>query len=120
MTDSAKPLWRQMFDMTEAPIRDQAQAVVESGQFSQMLMYAMEHWKSLNGQTQDAVAKLMHLSNVPAYSDLAKLTRQVGALTGKVDALAGTLEDIALCLEDMHAELARLAPAKARSQGDVE
>lgn len=109
MSGDDKPVWRQMFDAAERPIGERAQAIVESGEFSGMLAFAMEHWRSLNGQTQDALAKLMHLGNVPAYSDLSKLARQVGTLTGKVDALAATLEDLANRMEDIHAELARLA-----------
>ena len=100
------PIWRQMFDAFEAPMREQAGAITNSAQFSEMLMHAAQNWQSLNDKTKEAMTTLMHLSNIPAHSDVTKLSRQVGTLTGKVETITARLEDMNELLEDIRAKVA--------------
>jgi hypothetical protein len=102
------PPWRQMFDSLEAPLRQASEGVAGSAEFSKMLMSATENWKSLNAKSREALAKLMHLSNIPAHSDLTKLSRQVGSLTGKVETLLLRTENLAEVLDEIRQELGQL------------
>lgn len=100
------PAWRQMFDLFEAPMRENLGALTNSAEFSAALMHATQNWQSLNKKTKDAMTKLMHLSNIPAHSDITKLSRQVGTLTCKVDTLAAQMENMAETLDAIRAALA--------------
>ena len=89
-----KPVWRKMFDTMEGGARGPVEDWANSEQFSNMLLNASTRWNDLNQTTQEHLAKLMHAANVPAYSDIAKLTRMVGSLTSKIDGLEARLEDM--------------------------
>ena len=112
-----QPIWRQMFDAMEKPLREPAEALINTEAFSRMLMFAGENWNSLNEATREGMAKLMHLSNVPAYTDLTRLSRQVGTLTGKVDTLSGRIEAMAETLEDVRALLGQTTASGAGRSG---
>lgn len=95
------PVWRQMFDAFEKPMREYGSAVTNSPDFSEMMMNLSQNWSSLNEKTKESIAKLMHFSNLPAHSDLTKLSRQVGALTGKVETIAARLEEMGETLDEI-------------------
>ena len=81
------PAWRQIFDMLATPMGEKAASVTNSAEFSAMLMNFTQNWQQLNEKSKEAMSQLMHASNVPAYTDITKLSRQIGQLTGKVETL---------------------------------
>lgn len=99
------PVWRQMFDAFEKPMREYGGAVTNSPDFSEMMMNLSQNWSSLNDKTKESIAKLMHFSNIPAHSDVTKLSRQVGVLTGKVETLAARLEEMGETLDEIRQAL---------------
>ena len=92
MTD--KPILRQIFDRLEQPIREQAETVVARDDFVQALLLIQAYRKALNEKSRGAMSRMMHLWNIPAYSDINKLSRQIGNLANKLDTLQAEIEDL--------------------------
>ena len=111
--------WRQLFDAFEQPLRAHAEATASTAEFSSMLMQAVEQWQSLTEKSKETTAKLMHMSNVPAYSDVSRLSRQVGTLIGRVDTLAHRVETLIEMVEQL-APPSRPPAALAKPQGAPE
>jgi GNAT superfamily N-acetyltransferase len=109
MTASNQPVWRQFFDFVEKPLRARTEAMVGTEEFAQTLLTGMGAFNVLNEKSRDALAKVMHLYNLSAHSDLTKLSRQVGGLTNKVETILSKLEAIEEAL-DLHQDIPRLAP----------
>lgn len=99
------PLWRQMFDAVEGPLGDQAAAIAKTGDFSSLLLFATQNWQTMNAKSRDALAGLMHLSNVPTHGDVTKLSRQIGSLTGKIETILARLEVLGETLDELRDEL---------------
>lgn len=99
------PIWRQIFDSFEKPMREYGGDFTNSPQFSETMMNLSQNWSSLNEKTKEAIAGLMHYSNIPAHSDLTKLSRQVGALAGRVETIAASLEEMAETLDEIRQSL---------------
>jgi hypothetical protein len=95
------PTWRQWFDMIEAPIRKQSEAAVSSENFTKAMLFAQENFGPLDKKRREALTKMMHLSNVPALSDVTKLSRQIGTLTHKVDTLLLQIESMSEAIDEL-------------------
>lgn len=88
------PVWKQLFDMIEGPLTEHATAVANSAEFSKLLASMSQKLNELEGKSKKASAEVLHLYNVPAYTDITKLSRQIGSLTNKVETLSAQIEEI--------------------------
>ena len=105
-----QPLWKNMFDAMEASIRGTSEQWANSEQFSSFLVKLTNNWQSLNQETRDKLSEAMHLANVPAYTDIAKISRQIGALTGRVETLIAMVEDLDEKISHATAAMSTLPP----------
>lgn len=100
MAKPTDPLWRHAFDALEKPLRDRAEALAGTEEFSRALMAAFGVLTAARRGVRAASTKTLHLANLPAHADLRRLSRQLGTLENKVDKLASDLERVVRLLDD--------------------
>jgi len=99
MAKPTNPRWRQAFDALEKPLRERAEALTSTEEFSRALMLLFGAATTVRRGARGASTYLLHLANLPAHADLRRLARQVGALENKVESLSAELGRVARLLE---------------------
>jgi hypothetical protein len=86
------PLWRRLYDTAERAVGPRLEAVVRTGHFARGA--ALAGWAQATARAQAAAlsARVWHLANLPAGSDIDRLRTQIGALDREVRRLALRLE----------------------------
>ena len=92
MATNRKPLWRQIFDAVDGIVTPQLEALVRTEQFSKELGRVGKAQAFLESQARDVSAKMWHVLNLPAGSDISRLRKQLGALDREVRRLTLQLE----------------------------
>lgn len=87
-----QPRWRRAFDSMEEPLRKRLEAAAGSAEFARVLLLLLEGWTAVGKTTRAASTRLLHVANLPAYADLRRLSRQLGALESRVEKIATNLE----------------------------
>jgi hypothetical protein len=90
---SGAPLWRQAFDKIERAVGPPLENAVASRRMSQLLTLGVRVEGALQGVFERQTRTILHFWNMPAGSDVARLTRQVAALANEVRELAVRLEE---------------------------
>ncbi|MDT7560123.1 MAG: hypothetical protein QOF38_333 [Pseudonocardiales bacterium] len=85
-------LWRQAFDAAEKFVAPRLESVVRTDQFAQATALGIKAQAALTRQANGIAAKLWHLVNLPAGTDVLRLRAQVGALDREVRRLTLALE----------------------------
>jgi hypothetical protein len=85
-------LWRQAFDAAEKFVAPRLESVVRTDQFAQATALGLKAQAALARQANGVAAKLWHLVNLPAGTDVLRLRAQVGALDREVRRLTLALE----------------------------
>ena len=86
------PLWRQAFDAAERAVAPRAEDLVRSEYFS-LATALVRRAQNVAGQSvQGLSARLWHLVNLPAGSDISRLRTQIGSLDREVRRLTLQLE----------------------------
>jgi hypothetical protein len=82
------PGWRRAFNAVERNVSPRVEAVVHSDEFAQMAA-VIARTRRLAGNRANAIAaRVWHLMNLPASTDLQRLRIQVGALDREVRRLS--------------------------------
>ena len=87
-----KPPWRKSYDAVERLIAPQAEALVHSGQFAHITSALFDARRTLGNGVNDVAARVWHLVNLPAGTDIQRLRKQIGALDRDVRRLTLQLE----------------------------
>jgi hypothetical protein len=85
-------LWRQAFDAAEKFVAPKLESAVRTEQFAQAAALGFKAQAALTRQANGIAAKLWHLVNLPAGTDVLRLRAQVGALDREVRRLTLALE----------------------------
>jgi len=89
---ASAPLWRQAFDVAERAVAPPLESLVRTNQFARGAALAAKTQSFGRQQVNGLSARLWHLVNLPAGTDLARLRSQVGALDREVRRLTLRLE----------------------------
>jgi len=86
------PLWRRLYDTAERTVAPRLESVVRTEHFARGA--ALASWAQATARAQVAAlsARVWHLVNLPASTDIARLRTQIGALDREVRRLALHLE----------------------------
>jgi hypothetical protein len=87
-----QPLWRRLYDTAERAVAPRLESAVRTGCFAKGT--ALAGWSQATARTQvEALsARVWHLVNLPAGTDVTRLRTQIGALDREVRRLALRLE----------------------------
>ena len=86
------PLWRRLYDTAERAVAPRLESLVRTEHFARGA--ALASWAQATARTQVAAlsARVWHLANLPAGTDITRLHTQIGALDREVRRLALRLE----------------------------
>jgi hypothetical protein len=87
-----RPVWRQVFDLAERAVTPHLESLVRTDHFARGAAIATKAQTYARDQVNGLSARLWHLVNLPAATDLARLRAQVGALDREVRRLTLHLE----------------------------
>ena len=86
------PLWRQAFDAAERAVAPRAEDVVRSEYFALATALVRRAQTVAGDSVQGLSARVWHLVNLPAGSDITRLRTQIGSLDREVRRLTLQLE----------------------------
>jgi len=90
MTDI--PGWRRAFNAVERNVSPRVESLVHSDEFAQMTAVIARTRRLAGNQATAVAARVWHLMNLPAGTDLQRLRMQVGALDREVRRLSLQLD----------------------------
>ena len=85
-------VWRRAYDAVERNVSPRVEAVVHSDEFTTVTAVFANTRQVAGSQVNAAAARLWHLLNLPAGSDVQRLRTQVGALDRQVRRLTMQLD----------------------------
>ena len=88
-----KPLWRRAFDAVEKQVAPPIEGTVRTATFADATALAVKVQARLRRMAADRTARLWHLVNLPAASDVARLREQVALLDHEIRQLGHGVED---------------------------
>jgi polyhydroxyalkanoate synthesis regulator phasin len=79
-----KPLWRRTFDTVDRHIAGPAEAAARSDAFGDALTLAVRLRRRAQREVEKRTRRALHLVNLPAATDVRRLSEQVAALRREV------------------------------------
>lgn len=89
----SRPLWRQVFDKVEGGVAPPLERAVRSEQFADMVGALGRLRSTVERRTERASRRWLHRWNLPAGSDIRRLSEQVASLERRVRELNKRLEE---------------------------
>jgi hypothetical protein len=86
------PLWRRLYDTAERTVAPRLESVVRTEQFARGAALAGWAQATARARAEALAARMWHLMNLPAGTDVARLRTQIGALDREVRRLSLRLE----------------------------
>jgi hypothetical protein len=87
-----KPLWRQGFDAIERRVAGPAETTVRSDLFNDALAVTFRVQRRLRREVERRSRRALHSVNLPAASDVKRVSEQVATLERQVRSLQHELE----------------------------
>jgi len=87
-----KPQWRKSYDALERALAPTTEALVHSGEFTQVTAALFGFRRAVSDGVNGVAARVWHLVNLPAGTDVHRLRKQIGALDRDVRRLTLQLE----------------------------
>jgi polyhydroxyalkanoate synthesis regulator phasin len=79
-----KPLWRRTFDTVDRRIAGPAEAAARSDVFGDVLTLGLRLRRRAQREVEKRTRRALHLVNLPAATDVRRLSEQVAALRREV------------------------------------
>jgi hypothetical protein len=86
------PDWRRAFNAVERNVSPRVEALVHSDEFAQMTAVIARRRRLAGNRVNAIAARVWHLMNLPAGTDMQRLRMQVGALDREVRRLSLQLD----------------------------
>jgi hypothetical protein len=83
----AKPLWRQLFDAVEHRVAEPIEAGTRSDVFGDLLAVGWHLSRRMQHEFEAHSRRLLHVLNLPAATDVRRLSEQVAALRREIRSL---------------------------------
>jgi hypothetical protein len=93
-----QPAWRRVFDRVERAVGEPLEQAAASNHYIDVIVLQLKLQSALNRALRRTIERqigaALHLINVPTYSDVRRLGRQLTTLTGEVRALSAATEEL--------------------------
>lgn len=93
LADPDRPVWRQAFDLVERRLSPRASALTHTGGFADLTGFVLSAQAGLERRRRELLRRAWHVWNLPAGSDVERLTRRVVELERRLRDLGVALED---------------------------
>jgi hypothetical protein len=88
----AQPLWRRLYDIAERAVAPRVESVVRTEHFARGAALCSRMQATTRTQVAALSARVWHLANLPAGTDIDRLRSQIGALDREVRRLTLRLD----------------------------
>jgi hypothetical protein len=88
-----QPMWRRAFDTVERSVGPQLEQVVQTEQFADVTAVVARLQGELQRRTERVMRRGWHFWNLPAGSDIKRMSEQLASLERRVRDLTKQLED---------------------------
>jgi hypothetical protein len=92
MAEEEAPLWRQSFDAIERELGPRLEAFIRTDQFAAAVGAAAHLRRMLQQQAARSTRRMLHLMNLPAGTDVARILSELGQLRQQVRDLSNRVE----------------------------
>jgi len=89
-----QPLWRQVFDSTERTIGRPLEGLVSSRQYVGIALRRQRLRTVMVNAVERPTTAVLHLLNLPARTDVRRLSHQISALTNELRELAAGVDEL--------------------------
>ena len=89
---NGKPLWRQAFDAMERRVAGPTESAVRSDLFNDAVALTFRLQRRVQGEIERRSRRALHSVNLPAASDIKRVSEQVATLERQVRSLRHELE----------------------------
>ena len=89
-----QPQWRQAADSLERSVAPRLEAVVQTPQFAEVMVTITQVEREMRRRFERLTRRLLHVANLPAGSDVKRLSHQVADLDHRLRDLTKRLEDL--------------------------
>ena len=96
-----RPLWRMAFDAVEQAIAPGLESAVRSERFADVATVALRVRAGVARRAERVTRRALHFWNLPAGSDVKRVSDQITSLERRVRSLAKRLDDLA---EEIHGQ----------------
>lgn len=86
------PRWRRAYDGLEHELAPRVEALVGSDMFATVLGLAVRSRRTIRAQIGRVTAGTLHLLNIPAATDVARILKAIGALDKQIRTLQVEIE----------------------------
>ena len=108
------PLWRQAFDAVDRRIAGPVEGAVKTDTFSDAVAIGVRLQRRAQKEIERRTRRVLHLVNVPAATDVKRVSEQIAALQRQVRALQRELEAAQLGADGGNSPTTRKRSARAR------
>jgi hypothetical protein len=88
-----RPVWRQVFDQVERRLSPRASELTHTGRFADVTGFMLSAKAGLERRRRELLCRAWHAWNLPASSDVERLTHRVVELERRLRDLGAALED---------------------------
>jgi hypothetical protein len=88
-----RPIWRQVFDQVERHLSPRASELTHTGRFADVTGFVVSAKAGLERRRRELLGRAWHAWNLPAGSDVERLTRRVAELERRLRDLGAAVED---------------------------
>jgi hypothetical protein len=88
-----RPVWRQVFDQVERRLSPRASELTHTGRFADVTGFVVSAKAGLERRRRELLGRAWHAWNLPAGSDVERLTQRVVELERRLRDLAAAVED---------------------------
>jgi hypothetical protein len=89
---ASKPLWRQTFDAVERRVAKPAEKTTRTDVFNDAVSVALKSKRTVQRAIERRTRRVLHMVNMPAATDVKRLSEQVAALHREVRSLQRELD----------------------------
>jgi hypothetical protein len=89
---ASKPLWRRVFDRAERLAGEPLEGAVQTHTFVDALVLSLRVQRALWRSVERGTRAALHVANLPARSDVDRLSRQVAAMRKELREVSGRLD----------------------------
>ena len=89
-----RPLWRKLFDTAERAAAPRLEGIVKSEGFADVATFVMRLQTAANRGAERAMRRALHFWNLPAGSDVKRVSEQIASLERRVRELSKRLEGL--------------------------
>ena len=87
------PVWRQVFDQVERRLSPRASELTHTGRFADVTGFVVSAKAGLERRRRELLGRAWHAWNLPAGSDVERLTQRVVELERRLRDLGAAVED---------------------------